>query len=103
VGMSGGGGCLIGERRIWIVRVVHGCYFHQRTKTIFWSVEVEDEYEVIILLMNLWMPSGRRSLVAPLLMSLIRVWIEAGKSMGNCDSLDTGKSTTIRHYIKYLK
>lgn len=42
------------------------------------------------ILSSLWMSGGRRSLVAPLLMSLIRVRIEAGMAMGNCDGLDTG-------------
>lgn len=54
------------------------------------------------ILGSLWMPGGRCGLVVPLLMSLIRVRIEAGMAMGHCDGLDIG---TIYYggYIEYLK
>lgn len=51
----------------------------------------EDEVTILAMILgSLWMPGGRHSLVAPLLMSLIRVRIEAGMAMDNCDGLDTG-------------
>lgn len=42
-------------------------------------------------------------MVAPLLMSLIRVRLETGIGMGNCGSLNTGTISTIKGYIEYPK